>query len=104
MYVHCHNCNWQQDDFYSPDGYNPANWLLGLNKDLFGNLDEIVQCGEFAQGKPIRPDITKREWIARYYEQFARHIREMKWITADSFYADPDKVCPKCGSTDLDLD
>ena len=65
---------------------------------------ELKRLYEFVNGISIRPDITKREWIARYYEQFARHIREMKWVTAERFYADPDKVCPKCGSDKLDLD
>jgi hypothetical protein len=105
MFVHCHNCGWEQDDFYSINGYNPTSFLASLNEDLCGNrLDDIVHCGEFVNGIPIRSDITKREWIARYYEQFARHIREMKWVTAERFYADPDKVCPKCGSDKLDLD
>jgi hypothetical protein len=105
MFVHCHNCNWQQDDFYSVDGYNPVRVLKDLNEYLCGDkIDEIIHCGEFVNGKPIRPDMTQREWIARYYERFAKHIREMKWITAEQYYADPNKVCPKCGSSKLDLD
>lgn len=103
MYVHCHNCKWEQDDFWSEDGYNPAEFLAGLNRDLFGDLNETVTCGEYVGGKKIRPDITKREWIARFYEQYAKHIRTMKWITAEQFYADPNKACPRCGSA-LDSD
>lgn len=105
MYVHCHKCGWEQDDFYSENGYNPAKFLSSLNKDLFGNLEEIIHCGEYKNGIPLHPDITKREWIARYYDDFAKRIREMKWVTVEQFYNDPNKVCPKCGSSNyLDTD
>lgn len=34
-YLHCHGCGWQQDDFWSEDGYNPfrndhIEWLKEL--------------------------------------------------------------------------
>lgn len=108
MYVHCHSCPWQQDDFYDA-GYNPAKWLSeAFDRYLFGDkineLGKTIHCGEFVNGKPLRPDMTQQEFIARYYEQFGRHIREMKWTTVEQFYADPDKRCPECGSTELDLD
>ena len=98
MYVHCHNCKWEQDDFYSVDGYNPAHFLATLTKDLCGDINQPIRVNDGAS------EITMREYIARYFEHFAKHIREMKWITADQFYADPNKVCPKCGSDNLDLD
>lgn len=104
MYVRCAKCGWEQDDFWSRYGYNPANFLVGLNDELFGNLDEVIRCGEYVKGKPIRPDITVRERIANFYEHFANQIREMKWVTVDDFYNDPNKVCPKCGSDDLITD
>lgn len=22
-FLHCHNCDWSQDDFWEPNGYNP---------------------------------------------------------------------------------
>lgn len=104
MFVYCRKCGWSQDDFYSRDGYNPTKFLIGLNEDLFGDLDKIVHFEELVDGKPLYPDITVREWIARYYEEYAKRIREMKWVTADDFYNDPNKVCPKCGSDDLSTD
>jgi C4-type Zn-finger protein len=33
-YLHCHSCNWRQDDFYSVDGYNPAKYLKSWMKSL----------------------------------------------------------------------
>ena len=49
-------------------------------------------------------NITTREVLAREYEKFGKRIRNMKWITYDDFKNDLNKVCPKCGSKDLDID
>lgn len=106
MYVHCHDCKWEQDDFYSIDGYNPAKFLAdNYNKDLFGlDIDKLTVCREFKNGIPVYPDMTVREIIASHYEAFAYRIRSMKWITVEDFYNDPNKVCPRCGSENLDTD
>jgi hypothetical protein len=105
MYVHCHNCKWQQDDFYSIDGYNPANFLKSFNEVLCGkNIDVVQKCHEFVNNTPIHPELTQRENIARWYEYFANNIRNMKWITVDAFYNDSNKSCPECGSDELDMD
>ncbi len=99
MYVHCHNCKWEQDDFYSEKGYNPAKFLMSLNVDLLSpNIDEIIMVND---GKK---KLTRREYVAKYYEEYAKRIRTMKWITYEQFKADPKKVCPVCGSDDLDID
>jgi hypothetical protein len=106
-YVHCHakGCGWQQDDFYDV-GYNPAVSLSGWNDYLFGpessRLDkQFASDSEFVKREGA---ITTREIIAREYEKFAKRIREMKWMTWEDFKKDPNKVCPKCGSDDLDID
>lgn len=105
MYVHCHSCPWSQDDFYD-ESYNPAKYLMDWNDYLFGDrssrLDELFSDDtEFLRENG---PLTAREVIAREYEKFARRIREMKWVTYQSFKNDPDKVCPSCGSADLDID
>jgi hypothetical protein len=28
-FLHCHNCNWEQDDFWSWKGYNPVRFFFG---------------------------------------------------------------------------
>ena len=98
MFVYCRDCKWAQDDFYSIDGYNPAKFLMNYNKDLCGDIDRKIRVND---GKI---EITMREHIASFYEDFARRIREMKWITVKEFYADQNKACPKCGSTNLVID
>ncbi len=106
-YLHCHKCNWSQDDFYH-DGYNPAKYLMDWNEYLFGDkkdkLDEqFTDDSEFIK---FHGNITTREMIALEYEKFARRIREMKWITYEDFKKDKGIAkCPKCGSsTDFDID
>lgn len=108
MFVHCHKCGWEQDDFYDKS-YNPSKFLSReYDETLFGSqtskLNEIIHCCEFINGIPIRPDMTMQENIARWYEYFGRRIREMKWTTYDQYYKDPNKVCPKCGSNELCTD
>jgi hypothetical protein len=107
MYLHCHNCDWSQDDFYHED-YNPTVYLEEWNKYLFGE-------GKHKLDKPFTDDagflrrngnITMREVIAREYEKYAKSIRQMRWITFEDFENEKEvnKVCPKCGKNNLDLD
>lgn len=88
-YLHCHNCGWEQDDFWS-EHYNPIKSLRDWEKDLldFDKLDTELNDG-----------LTYREVIARACENAARNIRRM-------FYLEPRKgvcMCPFCGAN-LDID
>jgi len=103
-YVHCHLCGWSQDDFYSPDGYNPIKVLKDWNDALFGpKLDkQFTDDSTFVRENG---SITTREVIAREYEKMASRIRNMKWVTWEEYKQDPNKVCPKCQSANhLDID
>ena len=106
-YVHCHACDWSQDDFYSLKGYNPPRYLESWNKHLCGDrLDEQFtdDAGLVKENGPI----TRREVLAREYEKFAKQIREMKWVTEEAFQkacvGDEWPPCPKCGKQELDID
>lgn len=107
-YLHCHNCSWSQDDFYDPKGYNPAEFLKSWNDVLCGEdrhkIDE--QFTDDAEFLRKNGPLTTREVVAREYEKYAKRIREMKWITWDDFRNDKEenKICPQCGSDDLDID
>ena len=107
MYLHCHSCDWSQDDFYSPEGYNPANYLKSWNNQLCGeNADKIdKQFSDDSEFVRENGPISTREVLAREYERFAQRIREMKWITYEQWEKDKDTaVCPKCGAPDFDID
>jgi hypothetical protein len=104
-YVHCHNCDWSQDDFYH-EGYNPAKYLMSWNDFLFGKRHDRIdkQFSDDSNFVKENGPITAREVLARQYEEFAGRIRTMRWITHEDFINDPNKVCPKCKSDDLDID
>lgn len=104
MYLHCHSCDWSQDDFYSEDGYNPAQYLATWNEALCGEKvdQQFTDDSEFL--KENGP-ISTREVIAREYEGFAKRIRAMKWVTYAQWLREKDTaVCPKCGARDFDID
>ena len=103
-FLHCHSCNWEQDDFYSIDGYNPASYLKSWMKDLCGdNIDE--QFSNDSNFLKENGSISRREVIAREFEKFAGRIREMQWVTWEQWQKDRETaVCPVCGERNFDID
>ena len=107
MYLHCHSCDWSQDDFYSEDGYNPARYLASWNDCLCGDEADKIdkQFSDDSEFLHNNGAISTREVIAREYERFAKRIREMKFFTYEQWIAEKDEaVCPKCGAQDFDID
>jgi hypothetical protein len=103
-YLHCHTCGWEQDDFYTEDGYNPANSLQSWMKQLCGDkIDEpFSDDAEFLRENG---NISTREVIAREFDKFARRIRKGKWFTYEQFKKEGSKaVCPNCGNRNFDID
>ena len=104
MYLYCNSCGWEQDDFYSSEGYNPANYLKDWMKQLCSN-DVDKQFTDDAEFVRENGPISTREVIARELEKFAQRIREMKWITWEHWKKERDTaVCPKCGRRDFSID
>jgi len=104
-YLHCHNCDWEQDDFYSKT-YNPASSLTHWNDYLFGSRSNEIDR-QFTDDSGFLEEfgpLTIREVIARAFEKTAQDIRNMKWLTYEQWKDEPNKVCPKCGSSELDID
>jgi hypothetical protein len=97
--VHCHVCEWSQDDFWSKD-YNPVRFLLNWEKDLLGEkLDQpFTDDAGFIEENG---NLTLREVIARECEQAAEKIRSMNFMSEDEWHAN--NKCPNCGSR-LDVD
>lgn len=73
-FIHCHACGWSQDDFYD-ENYNPAKYLMTWNNEID---KQFSMDSEFLRENG---PITTREVLAREYEEFARRIRSMKWLT-----------------------
>lgn len=106
-YIHCHSCDWSQDDFYHEDGYNPARYLLSWMSYLCGSKKDRLddQFSDDAEFVREHGDVTTREVIATNFENFANRIRTMTWVTYEEWEKDPDRwICPKCKNKDLDID
>jgi hypothetical protein len=105
-YLHCHNCGWSQDDFWTKS-YNAIRFLLNWEEELLNDKFFQKFPGD-SQWKKEKGDITYQEAIAQELEKHARTIRHMKWRTREEF--DKDRhieiaACPNCGSKkDFDID
>lgn len=85
MYVRCLDCDWEQDDFYSKNGYNPTKKI--------GDWVEM-----FFDGK------VKKDIIVKALREYANDVENMKWMTYEEFKNDNNKTCPKCGSNNFRTD
>ena len=101
-FLHCHKCNWEQDDFWDKNGYNPfrqdiVDWLKEcLFRDLMSYYDNET-------GREI--ELSGQEVVARELEQKVRSIRNMHWKTYDEWTKVRDVAkCPKCGQRKWDID
>jgi hypothetical protein len=113
-YLHCHNCNWSQDDFWEPSpGYNPfrKDLINDLEKSLFE--DKIEFDKGFIERYPNAPYWTKdgkfyisgTEYVAMTLERKAKQIRNMSIRTWNEWKQVKDTwKCPKCGQRKSDID
>jgi len=115
-YLHCHSCDWSQDDFWDWKwawkfwrhkalGYNPISSLidciLTYSKPRYINYD-----WEFANDYGFKtPKI--HSWrmllfeISRLYQQFTT----MEWGTFKAWKKHKLlAICPKCGARNFDID
>lgn len=101
-FLHCHNCDWLQDDFWD-ESYNPIRHLLVWERDLLNrNLDEpFTDDGQYIKD---HGNLTLREVIARQLERAAGDIRKMLFRTELDFGPDNKYPCPKCGEVAWDID
>ena len=103
-YLHCHTCNFSQDDFWDKDGYNPTTSLKHWKSDLFSTkIDEPFSTDRMFIKE--NGNITLREVIAQQFERVAKRIRNMKYRTLEEFKEkNPERICPVCGNKTLDID
>lgn len=100
-YLHCHNCGWSQDDFWSED-YNP------LNNDVIRWLGEALMRDTIESDEGPRVgviEIDSRMFVSRALGRLRQKIRGMRWKTLEEWMKVKDTaVCPGCGNGDLDID
>jgi len=111
-YLHCHNCNWGQDDFWSKDGWRPEKSMEGSWDDVF--RDKIYMDHYFFKDYGLEDKMHEDEggfWIrgqdlvAWNLRRLANNVESMVIRTYEEWKeVHKDFVCPECGSTDLDID
>ena len=97
-YLHCHNCQWEQDNFWSKD-YNPINcldWVIEMMLFYAEDLDVQSQVSMDRE--------TVREYVIGQLQKSIKKIENMKYRTFEEFKElNPEHKCPKCGKI-LDID
>lgn len=116
-YLHCHNCDWSQDDFWDERGYNPISTLKDDTEYLFrdkvyfdGSIkDSLKKYGNIE----LKEDekglyITGKEYVIHEMERSIARIKHMVWATDAKFkkdYKEGIAECPKCKcKTEFDID
>lgn len=95
-FLHCHSCGWEQDDFWSPEGYNPLeeHRIADLRRDLF--KDEIRLAAADELDCEI---ISGREFVVRELKRIIRSIESMSVPTVEEWETmKADWACPRCWS------
>jgi hypothetical protein len=114
-YLHCHACNWAQDDFWTFKLNFGKTWLFGYNP-ISVLIDDIIYY-------LLKPRIIKWDiWFAKennfksnkihswniFLWNIKRNIRrffKMRWWTWKSWKrARKTATCPKCGKKAFDID
>ena len=121
MFIYCHTCDWGQDDFWNPNGYNPfkKDTIEWLNRILLDGISGKEKYLNFDHGFIMdHPDIKYKEdgegfylidyrdFLAMELGKMSRCIEGMKWVTYEDYKNEKpeNQTCPQCGSFDLDID
>ncbi|MCF8354330.1 MAG: hypothetical protein K9H48_07740 [Melioribacteraceae bacterium] len=105
-FLHCHNCGWEQDDFWS-ENYHPLSCPMDWKDLLLYSKDIDKQFADDAEFVEENGPITIREVIARDLEKNAKRVRNMKFRTFKEFQeaGGNNLPCPNCGVVgELDID
>ena len=110
-YLHCHNCGFSQDDYWSKNGWNPIKAFQNDLDDLIDkDLDEVVGMDSAWLTKEVNgykdyEKITRRELVLYHLWQIENRIKRMVYRTPQELKEkNPERKCPKCGEKKLDED
>jgi hypothetical protein len=111
-FLHCHDCDWEQDDFWSEDGWNPEKSMKGSWEQAF--QDKIYMDRDFFIENHIEDKMNKDEkghWItgpnllAWNLRTKASQVENMAVRTIEEWKQKKDTfTCPECGGRNLDID
>jgi hypothetical protein len=112
-YVHCHNCDWSQDDFWDfrfwrRHSYNPISYFLrrviGWKDGLWRPRRTRHDHWYAVEQKWKRDDPHSWYLVWWLLKRMCRSFKHQHWWTWTGYWTDKRKVCPSCGSPKLDVD
>lgn len=97
-YLHCHNCGWQQDDYWSK-GYNPIRFLQNFEEDILQpDIDAVVHWDK-------TNSTTYRQVVLAALEKATEKVKNMVYATREQYRAkNVKRLCPVCEQHSLDED
>lgn len=121
MFIYCHDCGWQQDDFWSNEDYYPTRNLNVIERILLPGIRDKekrqikmaaaeADMMELPYDEDTRDPATGlinvdfRSYVGMELLRTAKKIMAQYWITYEDYMADIEKRCPICNSTDLGMD
>jgi len=117
-YLHCHSCDWSQDDFWSKR-YNPLTklrddfkWLWrpqmwGMDEFIVSDLTRLthVPVWRFRSPSGVGLQVFSWNWLILEIVKEIIIFRRQRWWTHAAWKRDQDTaVCPKCGDWNFDID
>jgi hypothetical protein len=115
MYLHCHSCDWSQDDFWSKH-YNPMTkiwddikWLwkpriISFDIHTINDLKKYTHVPVFTWGKSYQRCFSWNWLILQFVKEY-KNAKSQKWRTLKSWNKYKDTaVCPKCKKKNFDID
>jgi hypothetical protein len=115
-YVHCHTCDWSQDDFWDFRfylrhkgywwrwGYNPISCFLGYCREYWRPKRTEFDVGCMRENGWARIDPHNWYLLWRCFKSMLRKFRYQTWWTASSWERETRQKCPNCGALNLDVD
>ena len=116
-YLHCHSCDWSQDDFWSmrynifTKIWSDIKWLirpraLELDQWIINDITEYVNFKVSVWGeRPCVAKVFSWSWLLVEIVKDIKNAWNMKWKTWKSWKRDRETaVCPQCGNRNFDID
>lgn len=105
-YLHCHNCDFSQDDYWSEDGWNPVKSFENDKNTLLNeDLDEVVEMDAGWLRERGREGVTRRDLVVLHLRQIIARVEGMEYRTPEELREkNPEMKCPRCGEHELDVD
>lgn len=123
-FLHCHECEWSQDDFYEKDGYNPLRqnwmdhyadslledtvditemvreyfeWVRNRNKDTMENIWNHFSIN-ICEKDGDRWIMYGRDYVVWHLRNLADRFETQRWLTKEDWLNSNNRSCPNCDS------